>query len=258
VTAECVANVVAAAPSCRRSPSPTSPPRRRRCWCAAVHLMRRAATPPTGHRQQQLSHARCRLDRRLTGAGGDNGTDHNQNWLRFPYVSTFWRSHHLPPQPYLVRCSPPSAPPPSPGVVACAPREGGGRGWRRERARSLSGPAQARHRCTLATAGHPTRHTPPCTMHTSEEGEGGIRKSPETPFCSPSDCCAGVCFSSPLNFIVGASCHSVGVKSTWQGGPASKRPPPRGCFCQLGGAFLSVGQSGDRFVTCACSSDRCA
>jgi hypothetical protein len=227
---------------------------RRNVWCVAVCPT--AEVPP----------AEADLERRAgsrgegsTGAGGgDHGIDHNKNWLRFPYVSTFWRSHHLPPQPYLVRCSPPSAPPPSPGVVACAPREGGGRGWRRERARSLSGPAQARHRCTLATAGHPTRHTPPCTMHTSEEGEGGIRKSPETPFCSPSDCCAGVCFSSPLNFIVGASCHSVGVKSTWQGGPVSKRPPPRGCFCQLGGAFLSVGQSGDRFVTCACSSDRCA
>jgi hypothetical protein len=35
-----------------------------------------------------------------TGAGGDNGVDHNNNWLRFPYDSTFLRSHDLQPHPY--------------------------------------------------------------------------------------------------------------------------------------------------------------
>jgi hypothetical protein len=35
----------------------------------------------------------------VTGAGGDNGIDHNMIWLRFPYVSTFWRSHYLHPHP---------------------------------------------------------------------------------------------------------------------------------------------------------------
>jgi hypothetical protein len=48
-----------------------------------------------------------------TGAGGDNGIDHDKNWLRFPYVSTSWRPHHLPPHPphsrYARGCS---APPP--------------------------------------------------------------------------------------------------------------------------------------------------
>jgi hypothetical protein len=34
-----------------------------------------------------------------TGAGGDNGIDHNKNWLRFPYDSTFLRSHYLHPHP---------------------------------------------------------------------------------------------------------------------------------------------------------------
>jgi hypothetical protein len=35
-----------------------------------------------------------------TGAGEDNGIDHHQNWLRFPYDSTFLRSHYLHPHPY--------------------------------------------------------------------------------------------------------------------------------------------------------------
>eukprot|EP01047_Picozoa_sp_COSAG01_P000526 COSAG01_NODE_10_length_42970_cov_93.010007_22_plen_178_part_00 len=39
-----------------------------------------------------------------TGAGDDNGIDHNhKNWLRFPYDSTFWRSHYLHPHPYYSR-----------------------------------------------------------------------------------------------------------------------------------------------------------
>jgi hypothetical protein len=37
------------------------------------------------------------------GAGGDHGIDHNKNWLRFPYISMFWRSHHLPPHPYALQ-----------------------------------------------------------------------------------------------------------------------------------------------------------
>jgi hypothetical protein len=36
-----------------------------------------------------------------SNTGGDNGIDHNKNWLRFPYLSTFWRSHHhLHPHPH--------------------------------------------------------------------------------------------------------------------------------------------------------------
>ena len=35
-----------------------------------------------------------------TGAGEDNGIDHDKNWLRFPYDSTFLRSHYLHPHPY--------------------------------------------------------------------------------------------------------------------------------------------------------------
>jgi hypothetical protein len=35
-----------------------------------------------------------------TGAGGDNGIDHDKNWLRFPYVSIVLRSHDLHPEPY--------------------------------------------------------------------------------------------------------------------------------------------------------------
>eukprot|EP01047_Picozoa_sp_COSAG01_P006986 COSAG01_NODE_258_length_20077_cov_124.162429_8_plen_107_part_00 len=34
-----------------------------------------------------------------TGAGEDNGIDHNKDRLRFPYDSTFWRSHYLRPHP---------------------------------------------------------------------------------------------------------------------------------------------------------------
>eukprot|EP01047_Picozoa_sp_COSAG01_P005400 COSAG01_NODE_184_length_22692_cov_155.762758_6_plen_154_part_00 len=35
-----------------------------------------------------------------TGAGEDNGIDHSKNRLRFPYDSTFLRSHYLRPHPY--------------------------------------------------------------------------------------------------------------------------------------------------------------
>jgi hypothetical protein len=35
-----------------------------------------------------------------TGAGEDHGIDHNENWLRFPYDSTFLRPHYLPPHPH--------------------------------------------------------------------------------------------------------------------------------------------------------------
>jgi|EP01047_Picozoa_sp_COSAG01_P014528 hypothetical protein len=35
-----------------------------------------------------------------TGAGADNGMDHDQNGLRFPYDSTLLRSHYLHPPPY--------------------------------------------------------------------------------------------------------------------------------------------------------------
>jgi hypothetical protein len=34
-----------------------------------------------------------------TGAGGDNGKDHNKSWLRFTYVFIFSRSHSLLPHP---------------------------------------------------------------------------------------------------------------------------------------------------------------
>jgi hypothetical protein len=36
-----------------------------------------------------------------TGAGEDNGVDHNNNGLRFPYDSTFLRSQYLHPHPYI-------------------------------------------------------------------------------------------------------------------------------------------------------------
>jgi hypothetical protein len=36
--------------------------------------------------------------------GEDSGIDHNQSWLRFPYDSTFLRSHYLHPHPYAQVC----------------------------------------------------------------------------------------------------------------------------------------------------------
>jgi hypothetical protein len=33
------------------------------------------------------------------GVGGDHGIEHTQNWLRFPYVSIFYRPHNLHPRP---------------------------------------------------------------------------------------------------------------------------------------------------------------
>jgi hypothetical protein len=36
---------------------------------------------------------------KATGGGEDNGIDRNKNWLRFPYDSTFLRSHSLHPHP---------------------------------------------------------------------------------------------------------------------------------------------------------------
>jgi hypothetical protein len=42
----------------------------------------------------------CHPTTSVTGAGGDIGIDHRNNWLRFPYDSTFLRSHYLHPHPY--------------------------------------------------------------------------------------------------------------------------------------------------------------
>jgi hypothetical protein len=40
-----------------------------------------------------------------TGVGGDTGTVQGKNWLRFPYVFIFVRSHDLsPPAPVSVAC----------------------------------------------------------------------------------------------------------------------------------------------------------
>eukprot|EP01047_Picozoa_sp_COSAG01_P067274 COSAG01_NODE_9465_length_2437_cov_17.224027_3_plen_358_part_00 len=59
-----------------------------------------------------------------TGAGEDHGIDHNNNWLRFPYVFIFSRSHSLHPHPYVHRRRgrPPPAPaqPPEPGAGSCS------------------------------------------------------------------------------------------------------------------------------------------
>jgi hypothetical protein len=53
-------------------------------------------------RIQMRAHPTCllRVITKHTGAGGDNGIDHNKNWLRFPYASEFSRSHDLHPHPY--------------------------------------------------------------------------------------------------------------------------------------------------------------
>jgi hypothetical protein len=54
--------------------------------------------------QTQLRHPPTPPPRRherpnYTGAGEDTGIDHNKIWLRFPYDSTFLRSHSLHPHP---------------------------------------------------------------------------------------------------------------------------------------------------------------
>eukprot|EP01047_Picozoa_sp_COSAG01_P030275 COSAG01_NODE_2106_length_8416_cov_47.839485_18_plen_116_part_00 len=60
------------------------------------------------------------------GAGEDHGIDHGKTWLRFPYDSTFLRSHYLQPHPSTPRAvrSPlhPPAVPPQAGRQA-GPRE---------------------------------------------------------------------------------------------------------------------------------------
>jgi hypothetical protein len=60
-----------------------------------------------------------------TGAGEDNGIAQNQNWLRFPYDSTFLRSHYLHPHPYAVACSG-HAHPDGPRLRTSACTRGGG------------------------------------------------------------------------------------------------------------------------------------
>jgi hypothetical protein len=60
-----------------------------------------------------------------TGAGEDNGIAQNQNWLRFPYDSTFFRSHYLHPHPYAGACSG-HAHPDGPRLRTSACTRGGG------------------------------------------------------------------------------------------------------------------------------------
>jgi hypothetical protein len=57
---------------------------------------------PWSQSSEGLRAARSSNHHHHTGAGEDNGIDHNQNWLRFPYDSTFLRSHYLHPHPYAL------------------------------------------------------------------------------------------------------------------------------------------------------------
>jgi hypothetical protein len=118
-------------PSCRRT---------RRCaarlrgtgWCcrrtarrststASAPRPRRSATPPPPSRCCVLFALR-RPPVKRTGAGGDHGIDHHKNWLRFPYDSTFLRSHYLHPHPY-VPMPPPPPPPPCMDTVRMTPAD---------------------------------------------------------------------------------------------------------------------------------------
>jgi hypothetical protein len=71
---------------------------------SAVSACRSSTYPYPEVCRPQPSRAACRRRARAlaTGAGEDNGIDHNKHWLRFPYDSTFLRSHYLHPNPYHV------------------------------------------------------------------------------------------------------------------------------------------------------------
>jgi hypothetical protein len=58
--------------------------------------------PPRPAPRRPACRTSCLLPSRQadTGAGGDNGIVHDKNWLRFPYVFMFSRSHDLHPHPY--------------------------------------------------------------------------------------------------------------------------------------------------------------
>eukprot|EP01047_Picozoa_sp_COSAG01_P036289 COSAG01_NODE_2830_length_6998_cov_17.705754_2_plen_176_part_00 len=55
---------------------------------------------PSFHKTPALGPLNTCTYSRNTGAGEDNGIDHHQNRLRFPYDSTFLRSRYLHPHPY--------------------------------------------------------------------------------------------------------------------------------------------------------------
>jgi hypothetical protein len=97
----------------QRTVSPgCSTPTRRDCkpTCERTYA-RPPVTPPTQPQQPiDRSHqpVRARPHREEgTGAGEDNGIDHHQKWLRFPYDSTCLRSQYLHPHPYVQRAVPP-------------------------------------------------------------------------------------------------------------------------------------------------------
>eukprot|EP01047_Picozoa_sp_COSAG01_P069833 COSAG01_NODE_10434_length_2166_cov_8.532656_3_plen_189_part_00 len=101
--------------------------------CSCQEIMRmltpgqvsRSVLPSSGARA--LSSSRWRSRPRAsaasaplcTGAGGDNGIDHNKNGLRFPYVSTFLRSHYLHPHPYVCVCRCPVPSPDRRPLLTC-------------------------------------------------------------------------------------------------------------------------------------------
>jgi hypothetical protein len=69
--------------------------RRCRCWP-------QSQAPPGGHLPHVSRASNVPVGMRGgTGAGEDNGIDHNKNWLRFTYDSKVLRSHYLHPHPYL-------------------------------------------------------------------------------------------------------------------------------------------------------------
>jgi hypothetical protein len=58
-------------------------------------------TQSTLHSHPDAVSAPAITTERVYGCTGEyHGIEHNKNWLRFPYDSTFWRSHYLHPHPY--------------------------------------------------------------------------------------------------------------------------------------------------------------
>eukprot|EP01047_Picozoa_sp_COSAG01_P014380 COSAG01_NODE_698_length_14177_cov_13.550039_12_plen_215_part_00 len=104
-----------------------------------------------------ISHRKARSP----GAGGDDGIDHNKNWLRFPYDSTFWRSPYLPPHP-------PSRPPGAwsmPSHLGSLKKLGSGTRALQVRAGAVARPLRAQHAGKLVevhTAALKATPPPPC------------------------------------------------------------------------------------------------
>jgi hypothetical protein len=122
--------------------------RDRNCWDSEIE-------PLLEHRRRRRRRVHAS---NLRVRGEIMGIDHSKHWLRFPYVSIFWRSHDLPPHSHP--CRRPTGPERRSGVSG---GRGGGGGSTQHNERTICTPSSVlvvlpQQHCASSAAAMPEPH----------------------------------------------------------------------------------------------------